>query len=212
MTMAPVPIAAHRTIVYIDGFNLYFGLRAAGLDKYRWLDLQSLALKVAQARQLIKTKYFTARISGPDQDKQKRQTTYLEALETLSDVEIVYGKYLRNEKQCYNCQRLIGSYSEKMTDVNIAVALLSDAYTDQFDTAILVSGDSDLCPAVETIRRLFPAKHLIVGFPPKRVSQELRRVATSYFAVSESAIKRSLLPPTVYKSDGTPLQCPARWT
>ena len=32
-----------RVIVYIDGFNLYYGLRAAGLQRYYWLDLRRFA-------------------------------------------------------------------------------------------------------------------------------------------------------------------------
>jgi len=148
---------------------------------------------MSQSRQLIKTKYFTARISGPNQAKQKRQTISLEALETLRDLEITYGKYLRNEKRCYNCGNIINSYSEKMTDVTIAVTLLADAHMNEFDTAIVVSGDSDLSP-------------------PKRSSFDLRQVANDSFRMSDSAIRQSQLPSTVTKSDGTLPQCPSRRT
>ena len=39
-----------------------------------------------------------------------------------------------------------------MTDVNIATAMLTDAYRDRFDTALLVSADSDLVPPVRAAR------------------------------------------------------------
>ena len=42
-----------------------------------------------------------------------------------------------------------------MTDVNIAVELLHDAHTDLFDTAILVSGDSDLTSAITALRERY---------------------------------------------------------
>jgi hypothetical protein len=32
-----------RTIAYIDGFNLYYGLRSKGWKRYYWLNLQMLA-------------------------------------------------------------------------------------------------------------------------------------------------------------------------
>jgi len=128
-------------------------------------------------------------------------------------LEITYGKYLRNEKQCYNCGDIINSYSEKMTDINIAVTLLADdAHMNESDTAIVVSGDSDLGPAIGTTRTLFPSKTIIIGFPPERSSVDLQQVASGSFQVSDSAIRQCQLPSTVTKSDGTLLLCPSRWT
>lgn len=48
------------------------------------------------------------------------------------------------------------SYEEKMTDVNIAVELLGDAQDDAFDTAIIISGDSDLTPPVRATLSRYP--------------------------------------------------------
>ena len=56
-----------------------------------------------------------------------------------------------------------------MTDVNVAVELLTDAFKDQFDVALLLSADSDLVGPVETVRRLFSAKQVIVVFPARTV-------------------------------------------
>lgn len=73
-----------RRAFYIDGFNLYFGLKAKGWRKYYWLDLQKLCSKfLLPHEELAKIRYFTARISGPDKGKISRQGTYLEVLETL---------------------------------------------------------------------------------------------------------------------------------
>ena len=30
-----------RVIVYVDGFNLYYGLRSKGWKRFYWLDIQS---------------------------------------------------------------------------------------------------------------------------------------------------------------------------
>src|SRR4030042_3075424 len=92
-----------RIIAYIDGFNLYFGLKSKGWRRYYWLNQQKLVQNLLNPQQtLVLTKYFTARISGPA-DKQKRQTTYIEALNTLSDFQIYYGKYQNIPRQCYKC-------------------------------------------------------------------------------------------------------------
>ena len=52
-----------RTIVYIDGFNLYYG--AVKSTPHKWLDLKVLCRKLlGSSNQLIAIKYFTARVSG----------------------------------------------------------------------------------------------------------------------------------------------------
>lgn len=87
-----------RIIVYIDGFNLYFGLKQKGWKKFYWLNVSKLAQSLLKPDQdLNKVKYFTSRVSSPP-DKVKRQGTYIEALETLKDVEIFYGKYYINKQ------------------------------------------------------------------------------------------------------------------
>jgi hypothetical protein len=71
-----------RVIVYIDGFNLYFGMREAGFHNCRWLDISVLVQNILQANQsLVEIKYFTSRVSN-NPDKQKRQSTYIDALES----------------------------------------------------------------------------------------------------------------------------------
>lgn len=112
-----------RVIAYIDGFNLYFGLKAARWKRFYWLNLQALTRNLLKAdQQLVFTKYFTSRVSYPA-DKERRQSTFLEALETLSDFRIYYGHYQANPQWCRKCGNRVLVPSEKMTDVNIAVEM-----------------------------------------------------------------------------------------
>lgn len=72
-----------RIIFYIDGFNLYFGLKERGWKKYYWLNLQEMCSRLLRPQQeLVKIRYFTTYINQADEDKRQRQLTYLEALET----------------------------------------------------------------------------------------------------------------------------------
>jgi uncharacterized LabA/DUF88 family protein len=200
-----------RVIAYIDGFNLYFGLKSKGWRRYYWLDLRRLVLNLLKPKQeLIFTKYFTARVSLPP-DKQKRQATFIEALETLQDFKVFFGKYQINPRECQRCHFKDFVPNEKMTDVYIAVELLTDAYQDLYDTALLISADSDLTPPLNALKRLFPAKRVIVAFPPNRTSQELKIVADGYFTIGRRNIARSLLPLEVQKPNGFILKCPERW-
>ena len=200
-----------RVITYIDGFNLYFGLKSSRLQRYYWLDLQLLSKNLLKPyQQLTYTKYFTSRIANPP-DKRTRQNTYLEALATLPDFSTTYGKYQHNNHTCPNCGNVEIIPSEKMTDVNIAVELLGDAYEDKFDTALLISADSDLITPIEKVRQLFPKKRVISVFPPNRASKEITKVATAFFQLGRGVIANSLFPAEVTKADGYVLKCPAKW-
>jgi uncharacterized LabA/DUF88 family protein len=203
-----------RVIAYIDGFNLYFGLKDRGWKRYYWLDVWRLVERLLQADQeLIELHYFTARISGSrgNSADRARQTTYLDALETLPGVTIHEGHYLSKMRECRNCGHRWPDSEEKMTDVNIAVRLLIDAFDDRFDSAILVSADSDLVPPVREIRARFPEKRIVAAMPPNRHSHNLATVAHAQFQIGEQKIRNSQLPERIETSSGFILERPATW-
>ncbi len=203
-----------RVAVYIDGLNLYQGLRRQGWRRYYWLDLHLLSQKLLRADQhLVAVRYFTAVVYPEpfDADKPRRQNTYLEALATLPDLHIHYGYHLAKRRRCSSCGAIEHTYEEKMTDVNIAVELLGDAQDDLFDTALVVSGDGDLAGPVRTINERYPAKRVVVAFPPGRHSAGLRQAARGFFTIGRSALRDSQFPDRVTKADGYVLTRPSRW-
>ncbi len=212
-----------RVIAYIDGFNLYFGLRDSGFRRFYWLNIQTLAQNLLRKHQrLVNTKYFTARISGPNfgdssplaqkmRSRQQRQKVFLEALETLADSKTYYGHYLGQKVKCRNCGRVWSDYEEKMTDVNIATEMITDAFEDKYDTVLLISADSDLVPPVRAIRRFFSQKRIIVVFPPGRSSIHLKEAAHAQLAIWRSTLAKSQFPDEVTKADGYVLQRPEQW-
>lgn len=175
-------MASSRVGVYIDGFNLFYGLRDKGWRRYYWLDLRQLSERLLRPGQtLALVRYFTARVI-PDSDdpgKPERQNTYLDALATLPHLSIHYG---------YFAPRTGRGYEEKMTDVNIAVELLCDAHADAFDTAILVSGDGDLFSAVEAAQQRC-GKRVVVAFPPARRSNALRAATPHTLAIGRDILR-----------------------
>jgi len=200
-----------RMIVYIDGFNLYFGLCDRGWRRYLWLDLPALASKLLKPGQtLVATKYFTARVRA-DPGKIQRQSTYLQALEARGAVTIHYGRYQEKTKQCHSCQAAWTEYEEKMSDVRLASELLRDTYTDIYDTALLVSADADLQPPIEIIRSDHASKRIVVAFPPERDSYHLRTIAHDYFRIGRARLSKSQLPAAVRKPDGYVLRRPVEW-
>jgi uncharacterized LabA/DUF88 family protein len=199
-----------RVQVYVDGFNLYFGMLEAGIDGGKWLNVRLLAENLLKPTQeLLSVQYFTSRVSN-DPDKQKRQTTYIEALESVG-VRIHYGRYQSGSMTCQRCQHLWATYNEKMTDVNIATRMLIDAYQDRYDMAMLISGDSDLVPPIRAVHELFALKRVFVAFPPKRHNQTIALCAKGSMTIGRRKIIESQFPETVRKSDGYILRKPDEW-
>lgn len=204
--------AERRVMVYVDGFNLYYGLRTKGWRRYYWLDMRALSENLMRPGQrLAGVRYFTARITGNEQAKRRRQSTYLEALEARGGVDIHYGHFLSKQRECRSCGRRWTVYEEKMTDVNIAVALLGEAHDDLFDTAVVVSADSDLSAPVEAVIERYGDKRVITVFPPRRRSDRLRRAASASFTLGRRVLKDSQMPDRVVKADGFMLERPQRW-
>jgi len=200
-----------KTIFYVDGFNLYFGINTSGWSSLKWLDIRLLANNLLKPNQkIVEINYFTSRVRNAP-DKEKRQVTYLEALEHYSKVNIFYGKYQPNIIKCYSCGHSYSSPNEKMTDVNIAVKMLIDAFQNRFDTAILISGDSDLIPPIREIKRHFKDKKVIVAFPPKRHNISLSNIADGCFIIGRKKLKDSQLPEEIVKPDGYKLIRPQEW-
>ena len=155
-------------------------------------------------------KYFTSIVEYPE-GRHKRQQFFLEALATLENFEIHYGHFLADKIVCQKCGHAYQTHHEKMTDVNIAVELLTDAFQDRFDTALLISADSDLVGPIKTVKRLFPEKMIISVFPPARVSNQLKRVAHAFTHIGPDKLSKSLFPDSITKSDGYDIHKPARW-
>ena len=204
-----------RVAVYIDGFNLFYGMRARSWRRYYWLDLVKLAHNLLRPNQSLQiARYFTASlITDPnDAGKDARQKTYLDALETLPNLSIQLGYFQPQKSQCSNCGKVRQTYEEKMTDVNISVALLNDAQDNLFDTAIIISADSDLVGPIQSVLTRYPNKRVIAAFPPDRKSKHLRQVVNASFTIGRNKLRDSQFPDGVTRNDGFLLIRPPSWT
>lgn len=138
-----------KTIVYVDGFNLYYG--CIKNTPYHWLNLDQLCGYLLPNDDIVKIKYFTALVTPRPTDPEKpiRQQLYLRALQTIKKVEIIYGTFLSHEVKMPLAFPQTGHVQvikteEKGSDVNIATHLLVDGFRNNYELAVLVSNDSDL--------------------------------------------------------------------
>lgn len=201
-----------RVIFYIDGLNLYNGLKRANLRKYYWLDLRALAEKLCLPNQrLVRIKYFTSMVSTKfDEGKFQRQSSYIKALRTLKYVRIFLGRHQKGFTTCSRCGKVFKNFNEKMTDMNIAVEMFKDAYQKKCDTQILISGDSDLVPACKAIIELFDMK-LVIFFPPHRKTDRLKEHCHFSAKIFTNYFKKSQLPELIIDSDGNEIIKPEYW-
>ena len=202
-----------RVTVYIDGLNLYYGMKSAGWRRYYWLDVQRLSENLLRPYQRLQfVRYFTAKFL-PNADKPGqvyRQRAYLQALSSLPKVRVECAFHLEKNVTCPYCESKIPRYEEKETDVNIALALLGDAYDDLYDIAILISADSDLTRPVVAVREKFAKKEVLVALPPERKSKRLREVAKT-IEIGRDKLRDSQLPNPVIKPDDCIVPKPAIW-
>ncbi len=207
---------ARRSIIYIDGFNLYYG--AVKGSPYKWLDIQRLCERLRQDDDIQLIRYFTALVSGRTR---ANQDIYLRALATCPKVETILGKFKSKQFKCrvpactFTGSRVYMGTEEKRTDVSIAVTLLDDAYQDKADRFVIVSGDSDLVPSVNLLKLRFSDKQVIVYVPtrdPRRgAAVELRSAADKDRSLPMELIQRSQFPREIPDGYGGTIRKPADW-
>lgn len=200
-----------RVIAYIDGFNLYFGMLEAGFDKLKWLNVKKLVESLLKPWQVLEDVcYFTSRVRD-NPEKQKRQSVFIDAL-VSKDIKVIYGHYQANTQECLRCGNIWSDPKEKMTDVNIATAIIVDAYKDKYDMAMLISGDSDLVPPIKEVHNLFPDKRVFVAFPPKRHTASIANVAKGSLIIGRKKLVDAQFDTEVISKTGFVLKAPKEWT
>ena len=209
----------NRTIVYVDGFNLYYSIR--GVPNSKWLDLLSLFADVLRAQSKItKIKYFTADVAGRDGDNSQadRQKIYLQALQSHlgSFIEIVKGDFQTSKpimpRAFDTAERVrVKKTEEKGSDVNLAVHLLNDAWNDDFDCGFVVSNDSDLAEAVRLVTTQFPQKTIGIGTASKNHSKRLFTHATFTKKIGKSKLQKNQLPEVLKNANGKTIEKPEIW-
>lgn len=207
----------YRTIVYVDGFNFYYG-EVRGTP-WKWLDPVALFQKLLGPQNtLAKIKYFTARVqpSTSDPTVQDRQDAYLRALQAHCPlVDLYYGHFLRHRISMEHANPpppsvAVWKNEEKGSDVNLALHVLNDAWLNAYDCAVIVSNDSDLA---ESLRMVKAQNHKLIGLvtpgaPLRKTSRQLRAHADFVKPIRTWMLQSSQLPNPI---PGTTIHKPAGW-
>ena len=229
-----------RTIVYVDGYNLYYG-RITG-TRYKWLDLPALFQSILKGQEptsnLLEVKYFTApalaKFARLGSVSSEAQVTYHRALESkyakgVPTFSIIKGRHdpveeyaplvIHGKKPDKNKRVLVWKIVEKKTDINIAMAMYRDAAAGVIDLIVLCTNDSDAEPALEAIRQDFPNVKIGLVTPrapdPKGqrvVSKSLiKHVNWTRHHILDEELEQAQLRPTIQAQSGKVFRKPDHW-
>jgi uncharacterized LabA/DUF88 family protein len=217
-----------RTIVFVDGYNLYYGLLRK--SKLKWLDLYALFNDhvLDDKAKLLEVRYYTAPVLGrmsDDPQSTQRQRQYIQALKRMhtTGLTVIEGRIVASTP----FQRLVTpipeaphlekvqvyDFNEKKTDVNLASDMIAGAWTNAYDQAVLCSNDSDLEGALATIRKHHPKIRLglvapIRGDDHRKISKDLSVYADWAKILSPVHLANAQLPERIAH---TALKKPESW-
>lgn len=198
-----------RYSFYIDGLNVYHSLNTEKYKKYKWLNYRKFAEKYLGSNDTLVDVFWFTTYAHWKPDSFARHKIYIKAWRS-EKVKVIQGRFMRHKETCSKCGFTFTAREEKQTDVNIAVSLLSDAMNNEFDRAIVISGDTDLIPAIEAVHRNAPDKEIGVMFPLRRFHNTLQKIADFSITMKERILEECQFPDELKVGD-TIIKRPESW-
>ena len=192
-------LVKERVVIFIDGSNVFHAIRALNIK----IDYSKLVSFLAKDKYLIRAYYYSSmpRVEDvekdtPEWDSLMRQRKFIGELKNMGI-----------KPRMANLRKLAtGEWLEKEVDIMLATDMLALAFRDAYDTAILVSGDSDFCYTVETIQDLGKR---VINATFKRNSSPLLRAVCDEVIILDDYIDEIILEkpkPKEEKKEEQPLE------
>ena len=207
-----------RVVFLVDGFNLYHSIvdiaRYCNGLNLKWLNISSLCrsyLHLIDKHAVAESIYYFSALAYHlhDRDVISRHETYIKCLRETG-VKEQLSKFKRRIIHLPHGGKMT-RHEEKETDVAIASKMFEVLFNDECDTVVPITGDTDLAPAVETAKRLFPDKSIIFAFPYRRKNDELAQMAPGSFKIHTSSYSKHQFPDPLTLSDGATIPKPSGW-
>jgi len=199
-----------RVIVYVDGFNLYYG-QCKGRIGRRWLDLGALASRLRPQDEIACIRYFSAWVKGPSQAI--RQNVYVRALRTIPVLTDHMSYFSMKPTWMPQVDRSLPDVEvlktqEKGSDVNLATYLLLDGADGCFEEAVVISNDQDLTLPVQRTRERVGPVHVVA--PNNQPGTDLEVAASTYSRLFPSYVRQCQFPDPMTDAAGV-FHKPADW-
>ena len=166
-----------RVAIFIDGSNFYHALKAAFARASVKFDALALALtNRAPDRKLLRVHYYNAAYDqSTDPEGYAKQQAFFTNLRRTPYLTLNLGRLERRAidwgdvdvDKRRKIEEVLGqplpeyTHVEKGVDIQLVVDMVRLAVANTYDVAILVSGDGDFAPAVESVKQL--GKHVELG-------------------------------------------------
>ena len=218
-----------RVAFFIDGFNLYHSLRDAahelGIDEKgtKWLNMHGLCAKLLPrigqssshpgSAEITSVRYYTAIAShrlARDRHVVGRHRRLIKCLQDVG-VQVFTAGFKEKWSTCKKCHEEYLGHEEKQTDVALAVDAVRFALKGECDIVVFVTGDTDVIPAIETIREFAPNVEVWNVAPYKRDQMEIEQRAHGSHRLDIDDYTRSQFDDVVTLSDGKKITKPDEW-
>jgi len=208
---------------------MYHSLANKNYSKYKWLDYSALAkCFLTQKDKIVQILFFTAYTYwNPDRIKRHKKLT--QAL-ISNGIKVIEGKFKKKDIRIKISRGIFKqknitistskdisiwrkSHEEKLTDVNIAITLFQASVHDEYDTAMIMTADTDIIPAIRAVKADFPQKRIEVIFPIGRYTKDLDDLCDAHKTIKEIHLQSSQFPDTVVidKTKRLSVTCPHSW-
>lgn len=161
-----------RVMIFIDGGYLReylkkkFGNDEFSFDGFRQLTnslIRSVNWKLGVAQgELIRIYYYDAMVEENEREKRQKQRTFFRILSQMDLCTIRLGRLVKTEE----------GYRQKGVDILMAIDVLTKAYENHYEIAILVAGDGDFVNLVKAVKDA--GKRVCGAYIPNYVSDKLR--------------------------------------
>jgi uncharacterized LabA/DUF88 family protein len=131
--------------IFVDGSNFNAALIRGGIGHS--VDPNLLATRLSRGYHFVKLRYYTSPLPDIGSDTYRRQKKFFDELRRSRRIELVLGRH--EARRDRDGRRY---HVEKETDVNLAVDMVTGAYEDRFDVAMLVAGDTDYIRAIHAVQ------------------------------------------------------------
>lgn len=221
-----------KVSVFVDGYNLYHAVDNLKKPYLKWVNIKSLSEEFAKkenGNEIIRIKFFTAPPIHKSAETQQRYNCFIKAQQSF-DIEIIEGKFKR-KLQTYKDSKgksfTRTSHEEKESDVNIALAVLEDAFEKISDKILVITNDSDIAPAIRLARTKNSKLKINVITPPliktKRANYDLidacgdinkNKRGQVFFKtrmIKEEHLEKNLLPEVIIIDDNKKITMPKEY-
>ena len=139
-----------RVAIFIDGSNFYHSLKDSQGFHENEIDFEKLVKILKGDNLLIGVYYYNAPLDrGLNEEIYWKQQRFFDELRRIPGFNVIL---------CTPRKRKLANgkveYKMKGDDIHLAIDMVSFAYENTYDTAVIVSGDGDFVPAIKRVQKL----------------------------------------------------------